>query len=60
MQLQDLTTDFLGRDFHYFEVLDSTQKEIYRRIENKEIKDGTLILANFQTNRNSELMVENG
>ena len=60
MQLQDLTTDFLGRDFYYFEVLDSTQKEIYRRIENKEIKDGTLILANFQTNRNSELMVENG
>ena len=43
MQLQNLNTEFLGRDFHYFDNLDSTQSEIYRRIENKTIKDGSLV-----------------
>ena len=60
MQLQNLNTEFLGRDFHYFDNLDSTQSEIYRRIENKTIKDGSLVLAKFQNNRSSEHMVEGG
>ena len=34
MQLQNLTTNFLGRDFWYFEKIDSTQTEILRRIAN--------------------------
>lgn len=60
MQLQNLNTEFLGRDFHYFDNLDSTQSEIYRRIENKTIKDGSLVLAKLQNNRSSEHMVESG
>lgn len=60
MQLQNLNTEFLGRDFHYFDNLDSTQSEIYRRIENKTIKDGSLVLAKLQNNRSSEHMVEGG
>ena len=50
MQLQNLNTKFLGRDFHYFENLDSTQFEIYRKIENETIKNGSLVLANIQNN----------
>lgn len=50
MQLQNLNTKFLGRDFYYFESLDSTQFEIYRKIENGTIKDGTLVLAKMQNN----------
>ena len=49
MQLQNLTTKVLGRDFRYFDELDSTQNEIWRRIENKTIKNGSLILAKLQT-----------
>lgn len=49
MQLQNLTTKVLGRDFYYFDELDSTQNEIWRRIENKTIKNGSLILAKLQT-----------
>ena len=60
MQLQNLNTEFLGRDFHYFDNLDSTQSEIYRRIENKTIKDGSLVLAKLQNNRSSEHMAESG
>ena len=60
MQLQNLNTEFLGRDFPYFDNLDSTQSEIYRRIENKTIKDGSLVLAKLQNNRSSEHMVESG
>lgn len=50
MQLQNLTTKFLGQDFYYFEEIDSTQTEIWRKIENKTIKNGTLILSEIQTN----------
>lgn len=50
MQLQNLNTQFLGRDFYYYETLDSTQSEIYRKIENNTIKNGTLILAKIQNN----------
>lgn len=50
MQLQNLTTKFIGRDFQYFEELDSTQLEVLRQIENKKIKDGSLILTKLQTN----------
>ena len=51
-RLQNLTTQYLGRDFHYFEKLESTQAEIWRRIENNTIKNGSLILTDFQTSRN--------
>ena len=50
MQLQNLTNNFLGRDFWYFEKIDSTQTEILRRIKDGTIKNGTLILSEIQTN----------
>ena len=55
MELQNLNTKFLGRSITYFETIDSTQLEILRRIENKTIKNGEMIVANLQTNgkRNS-------
>jgi [acyl-carrier-protein] S-malonyltransferase len=49
MQLKNLKTKFLGRNVFYYETIDSTQKEIARRINLKNIKDGTLIFADVQT-----------
>lgn len=50
MKLQNLKTIYIGRNTIYFEKIDSTQKEILRRVENKTIKNGELILAQIQTN----------
>ncbi len=49
MQLKNLTTKFLGKDFSFYEEIDSSQLEIWRRIENKTIKNGTLLSADIQT-----------
>lgn len=49
MQLTNLKTDFLGRDFIFFNEIDSTQDEIWRRIENNKIKNGCLVMADIQT-----------
>lgn len=56
MKFKNLKTNFLGRESFYYREIDSTQKEIWRRIHDKEafsefdeIKDGTLIYADFQT-----------
>lgn len=55
MGLRNLNTKFLGRTLTYFEIIDSTQLEILRRIENNTIKNGEIIIANLQTDgkRNS-------
>ena len=55
MELQSLNTKFLGRALTFFETIDSTQLEILRRIENKTIKNGEIVIANLQTDgkRNS-------
>ena len=45
MSLLNLNTNFL-----YYKEIDSTQLEIWRRIENNNIKNGTIILADIQTN----------
>ena len=50
MQLKNLKTNFLGKNFIFYEEIDSTQSEIHRLIENKKIKNGTLVMANIQTN----------
>lgn len=50
MQLQNLKTNFLGRDCIFYEEIDSTQTEIWRLLKNKKIKNGTLVMANIQTN----------
>lgn len=49
MQLTNLKTDFLGRDFIFFNEIDSTQDEIWRRIENNKIKNGCLVMSDIQT-----------
>lgn len=49
MQLENLTTKFLGRTFEFYEKIDSTQLEIWRQIEKGNIKNGSLILADIQT-----------
>lgn len=49
MKLTNLQTQFIGKDFRYFDVLDSTQNEI-KRLDKKQItKNGTLVYAEVQT-----------
>ena len=47
MQLENLNTKFLGRNLIYYEKIDSTQDEVWRRENN--IENGALILADIQT-----------
>lgn len=49
MQLENLKTNFLGHKIFYYEKIDSTQDEIWRLVENKSIKNGTLVMADIQT-----------
>ena len=49
MSFRNLKTKFLGKNVYHYEKIDSTQKEIWRRIEKNEIKNGTIILADIQT-----------
>ena len=44
-----LLTKFIGRNIFYYETIDSTQKEAWRKIENNNIENGSLIIANIQT-----------
>lgn len=48
MQLKKLKTNFLGRDYIFYKEIDSTQSEIWRLIESKNIKNGTLVMADIQ------------
>lgn len=45
-----LNTKFLGKEFYKFNKIDSTQAEIWRRIEKNNISSGTIISADIQTN----------
>lgn len=49
MELPNLKTLNLARDFNHYKNLDSTQAEIFRRIERGNIKNGSLVLADLQT-----------
>lgn len=49
MELKKLKTKFLGRKFEYYETIDSTQTEIWRRIENGNFVNGELIFSEVQT-----------
>ena len=49
MQLKNLKTNFLGRNVFYYKTIDSTQKEIWRRVDDDKIESGTLIFADIQT-----------
>ncbi len=50
MSLQGLNTKFLGKNVIFYPEIDSTQLEAWRRIEKKAIKNGTIIIADRQTN----------
>lgn len=47
--IDNLHTHELGKKYIYFDEIDSTQKEIWRRIEQNNIYNGTLIRAEKQT-----------
>lgn len=49
MQLKQLKTNFLGKDFIFYNKIDSTQSELCRLIENNNVKNGTLVMADIQT-----------
>lgn len=49
MKLMNLKTDFLGRNFIFYNQIDSTQAEIWRLIKKNNIKNGTLVMADIQT-----------
>ena len=40
MQLINVKTNFLGQNYKFYEIIDSTQKEIWRLIEKNEIING--------------------
>ena len=40
---------YLGNKVIYYEKIDSTQKEVWRKLQNNEIDNGTLIIADIQT-----------
>lgn len=50
MKLKKLKTKYLGRNVIYYKSIDSTQNEIFRLIKNKTITNGTLVIADIQTN----------
>ncbi len=50
MPLQELNTKFLGKNVIFYPEIDSTQLEAWRRIEKRAIKNGTIIIADRQTN----------
>lgn len=49
MQLTNLETSFIGKNFSFYDSIDSTQAEIWRLIENKRAKNGQIVMANIQT-----------
>lgn len=48
MKLNNLRTQVLGRNFEYYEKIDSTQKEIWSRVAENRIENGTVICAGVQ------------
>lgn len=48
-ELKGLNTDILGKNYIYYNKIDSTQKEIWKRVEQNNIANGTLIRAEEQT-----------
>jgi hypothetical protein len=50
MKIKNINTKHLASEIIYYDEIDSTQLEIWRRVENNKIKSGTVIIANTQTN----------
>lgn len=49
MKLKKLQTNFLGKNSIYFKSIDSTQNEIWRLIQENNAPNGTLVMADIQT-----------
>lgn len=49
IDLKNLNTKIIGQNIIYYETIDSTQKEIWRRIEKNNIENGSLIIADTQS-----------
>lgn len=50
VELKGLTTKVIGKSVYYYDEIDSTQKELWKRIENdKNLSNGTIILSDIQT-----------
>lgn len=50
MLLKNLKTKFLGKNAIYYKQIDSTQNQIWRLLKNKNTPNGTLVMADIQTN----------
>ncbi len=60
MQLTNLKTNFLGRNFIYYSEIDSTQDELWRRIEEQNIENGILSYGRSFKQKEKEHMDEYG
>ncbi len=49
MELPNLKTKFLGKNIIHFPEIDSTQLEVWRRIKQNTIQNGTMVIADIQT-----------
>ena len=49
IEIEGLVTKIIGSEIFYYKEIDSTQKEIWRRLEQGNIKNGTIIMADIQT-----------
>jgi len=49
VELRNLTTEVLGKNVIYYPEIDSTQDEVWRRLEKDTMENGSLILADIQT-----------
>lgn len=47
-KIRNLKTKYIGQKCFYYEQIDSTQKEIWRRVTNNKIDNGTIIVAKNQ------------
>ena len=50
MLLKNLKTNFLGKNAIYYKQIDSTQNQIWKLLKNKNTPNGTLVMADIQTN----------
>lgn len=49
MELKELQTKFIGKDFKYFESIDSTQKYVKELDKKNEANNGTVVFSEIQT-----------
>ncbi len=47
--MNKLKTKIIGQTIFHYEKIDSTQKEIWRRVEKNDIENGTIIMADVQS-----------